>query len=267
MIRRETTRDDGTPTWVLISQIEHARVSGELTQDWGRAPATPLPFADVAVPTIFHHDDGWDVWEHEPAIDPSTGRPRDFTEMPNEDAHAIWRRSIDSVSPWGPLAQYMVAQHFMRLRRWGDETNESDVQAFLNEYDQRCARWLDEWKLQAPSIGASQTHARAAEQAVDFLQTFDALSLILCCTPRERPYPVQAPNGTRLTLRLQGEQVLVDPWPWLADRRVVRASGWRIPAEPLQSDDELRRRMRAAESVELNWRLVPQSGAASASVC
>ncbi len=34
MIRRDFTFDDGTAGWLLISQVEHARISGELTRAW-----------------------------------------------------------------------------------------------------------------------------------------------------------------------------------------------------------------------------------------
>jgi hypothetical protein len=38
MIRRNQTDDDGQAAWLLISQIEHARLSGEMAAAWGAAP-------------------------------------------------------------------------------------------------------------------------------------------------------------------------------------------------------------------------------------
>jgi len=53
MIRRNLTLVDGTPLWLLISQVEHARVSGELTEFWQQ------PFPSEVVDAITQHDDGW----------------------------------------------------------------------------------------------------------------------------------------------------------------------------------------------------------------
>lgn len=253
MIRRDATLDDGSPAWVLITQMEHARVAGALAESWGLAPFSPVHPRDVVLPTIYRHDDGWADWEHQPTIDPSTGRPRSFTEMPDDVAHEIWRRSIASVAGLGPLAQYMVAQHFMRLRRGGDETDEPDVVAFLAEFDDRCREWLAAWQAE----DAQQNTPAAAENAVDQLQTFDALSLALCCAECVGLKDVPTPLGQSLSLSAEGAETRVRPWAWIELAVSITARGCVIAAQPLSSDDELRERMDEAPIIELRWRLIP----------
>ena len=257
MIRRDITCEDGTPGWALITQLEHARISGELAEGWGRSPVAAFGWPDVILPTVYHHDDGWDAWEQRPSIDPGSGKPLAFTEMPNDVAHDIWRRSIERVAEFGPLAQYIVAEHFMRLRRSGDELNEENVRSFLKEYDARCADWLAQWQAEE-TTDQNRTKA-AAELAVDYLQTFDVLSLYLCCTPRETPYHVETPGGTKLTLHINAAEVTVTPWPWQAEELSLRASAKVLPAQPLGSDDELRSKLDDAETIEIAWKLTPMT--------
>jgi len=93
MIRR--TSDDA---WLLITQTEHARIAAELAAAWGNDRFPPLPLPEWLLPAIRHHDDGWTLWDSSPQIDPETGQPRDFTEMPMAESTAIWTRSIEICS-------------------------------------------------------------------------------------------------------------------------------------------------------------------------
>ncbi len=90
MIRRDDIPPDDPPRWLLISQIEHARVSAELARYWGRAPLKAVEPSEIVLPTILRHDDGWQAWESRPAVN-GDGAPTSFTEMPPGDGNEIWR--------------------------------------------------------------------------------------------------------------------------------------------------------------------------------
>ena len=254
MIRRDAKTDEGSPAWALISQVEHGRVAGELATDWGNVDVAPYPCAETIRPTVFHHDDGWKEWEQRPTIDPVSGKPLAFTEMPNDIAHDIWRQSIERVRQWGPLAQYMVAQHFMRLRLSGDETDEEGVQTFLSEYGESC----DHWRAEFLSAAALQANSDVPELAVDYLQSFDLFSLYLCCTPRPGPYELALPRLGKLAIEIGQQQVMVDPWPWTTSDKLIRATAALIPAEPLQSDEQLQECLNSRQ-IEMSWQLLPKS--------
>lgn len=254
MIRHDSTLNDGSPAWVLISQVDHAHLAGELAESWRDG----LPTIGVLLPTIFRHDDGWRTWERSPTIDPDDQRPRSFLEMPSTEAHEIWRASIDGVADLGPLAQYVVAEHFCRLRRAGEASHDAKVLAFLREYAEHCQRWLSRWQAEDPS----RNTLAVAERAVDWLQFFDQLSLWLCMAQRLQPHEFALPGGEKMTLTpkppaADWQRVCVEPWPWNAGERELRVGGRRIRQQPLTSDAELRQLLVSAEMVEFRWKMTP----------
>src|SRR5262245_14152569 len=80
MIRREVKLSGDTALWLLISQVDHARVSGELVRNWKEE------FSPEVVEAIAHHDDGWATWESVPKLNPAIGAPYSFLEMPVAEA-------------------------------------------------------------------------------------------------------------------------------------------------------------------------------------
>src|SRR5687768_8556541 len=107
MICRET--NDG---WLLISQVDHARLAGDLAAAWGNETVPGLPLAEWLVPAIRDHDEGWRNWEAAPTVT-DEGRPRPFTEMPAAEAAAIWDVSIEVCASGAPSS----AEALRRLRR------------------------------------------------------------------------------------------------------------------------------------------------------
>lgn len=254
MIRREQHNADGTTDWILLTQREHARVSGELAKHWGNEPFLPLRPADVVLPAIYRHDDGWRQWEAAPQVDPVSGKPRSFTEMPVDDAHQIWARSIDDVADLGPLAQFMIAEHFIFLRSHGDDAALPESQRFLDTYRRKCRTWLGQWQSANPALHTEEI----ARRAVEHLQLFDALSLWLCCAPRSQSWSILAPGGTELQLTPQSEhEVSLRPWPLTIPRLKIEAAGKRLAPGKFATDQQLHTALAVAAETVLSWHLVP----------
>ena len=178
--------------------------------------------------------------------------------MPSTEAHAIWRASIDGVADLGPLAQYVVAEHFCRLRRAGEASHDAKVIAFLDEYAEHCQRWLSQWQAEDPS----RNTPAVASLAVDWLQFFDLFSLWLCMAERREPHQLALPDGeNNLSFTPQshpsGQCITVETWPWEKGEREFHLGGQRIPQQTLISDTQLRALLAAAESVSLEWKLTP----------
>ena len=119
MIRREVSFADGVKHWLLISQVEHARLSGVLAEKclamFAGDGQTAARLQDELLAAITHHDDGWHEWEQVPRLDPQHGRPLSFLELSLDEALPIWDRSIIAASEIGQLAAWTVAGHFGAL--------------------------------------------------------------------------------------------------------------------------------------------------------
>src|SRR3954465_2719915 len=102
MIRRELKLSADSAIWLLIQQVEHARISGELVRNWRDE------FSADVVEAIAHHDDGWTSWENEPKFNPAVGAPYSFLEMAIAESLVIWDGSIAAARKFGPLAGYIV---------------------------------------------------------------------------------------------------------------------------------------------------------------
>jgi hypothetical protein len=182
MIRRDAQLADGSAAWVLISQIEHARISAQLaarcTGRFGKDQIADDIRREV-IAAIVHHDDGWAQWEQAPRIDPQ-GRPVSFMELETREALEIWNRSIDSASVHGPLAGWIVAGHFARLtRKYSDATRtEPRAVQWYDDVQTRRAAWLVAWQ----SVNPAERTTTVADDALQWLWTFDEVSLWFCTT-------------------------------------------------------------------------------------
>lgn len=169
MIRRDVELSEDERCWLLISQVEHARLSGLLARNLREI----LPHE--ACEAITHHDDGWTAWEAAPKINPHLGGPFSFYELPLEESLAIWDGSIDAARRLGPLAGFLVAGHFYNLLSQSEHGDEPAAIAWLAAKRKLRTAWLDEW-IRAGS-GHTLDQAKRAQQ---LLLTTDLLSLWLC---------------------------------------------------------------------------------------
>lgn len=170
MIRRELQLSESERLWLLVSQVDHARLSGAIARNLREQ----LPLE--VIEAITHHDDGWAEWEAAPGINSECGGPFSFLEMPLEEALPIWDRSIAAARRFGPLAGFIVAGHFYGLLSESDHAQEPAATAWLAAKRKVRTAWLDEW------IRADSQHSlEAAQHAQQQLAIADLFSLWLCC--------------------------------------------------------------------------------------
>lgn len=252
MIRREAGNDQ----WILISQVEHARLAGLLAGAWGReAFPSPERRAEM-VSAVEHHDDGWSDWEVTPKVDAETGRPLDFLETPLTDSLAIWRDSIEAAATKaGPLAGYMVSGHFsVLLRRGSERWKNHPVTAeladdFFRQQGERQTAWL----------AAAHVDRASAERAVAWLQLFDAISLWLCCAERRASESFDTPTERSVAFRpeqVDAYDLRVSPWPFEPPRLELSVVGRAVPAVRYANPSDLA--TAAATPITLRWVLSPE---------
>ena len=261
MIRRNIQFDDGTAAWLLISQVEHAGISGALTQAWHET------FSDEVVEAVTHHDDGWAAWEAAPQIDAKRGCPLSFLEMSIEDALRIWDGSIAAARRIGPLAAAIVAGHFIGLASGSDQASQPLAAQWLRGMANERAAWLAEWQRAAPSHTS-----QLAERGQQMLLTADLLSLWLGCDgPVSSVDAGEIPNAemkTR-TVAVLGKyrfathtkavgrdeiiwQGSLAPWPLRVDELNLAAPGIAVPVAKYRSWQDI---AAASWPIPLRWRL------------
>ena len=256
MIRRNTTGPGGQASWVLVSQVDHAQLSGQLAEAWEGLDLRDGSERDQLISAIYHHDDGWAEWEENQQIDARTGRPRQFTEMDLSDSLNIWTRSIEAAAAAGPLAGYAVAGHFIDLRRTSVARNDEDTPDALlarhwtADFEARQTEWLAAWQ----STGQDTDSYEVGQIAVATLRFFDVLSLWLCCAERTNPAEFCLPDNSQVTLTPKNaDRVTVSPWPFADDELDFSVPGRAVLARAYRDADDLANADGA--TVTVHWRL------------
>jgi hypothetical protein len=228
-------RPDGL---LLIRQTDHAALSGEFARHWGNDHFEPLRPRHSMLIAAEHHDDGWQSWDASPRVDPRTGRPYQFTDMPTGEHLAFYRQGIDSVLRRDPYAGLLVSMHLSGLyqRRFG--TDRASSSAAMHDRDDADLRQaLDQLSDQQREL-REQLKAVVEPHALQegplwanykLLQVFDRLSLYFCTAPpreaRIGPAPVNA-RGREVELvlhPLDGETVQIAPYPFDQSALAVEA--------------------------------------------
>jgi hypothetical protein len=255
VIRRDAYDDAGRSHWLLINQTEHARLAWQLADRWQFDVTLPSDVRAPLLAAILHHDDGWQDWDRHPGLD-GHGQPLNFTEMPTPISTDIWRRSVAAAMAIGPLATYAIAGHFrallLRFDSWrrGEEAGRRAAEDFIEFADTEMKTALERWC----SSGAGHA-AQWAETSLHMLQTFDALSLWLCCAARTAPERFTIPGGKNTTFSPRDvHSICVSPWPFASPDMPLEVQATMFPigrgaGQAFQSADCAAERLR--------WRLLP----------
>src|SRR4051812_8913976 len=109
MIRRE---DEGG--FLLITQHDHALISGELAEQFGNEYfARPAPLESV-LRGIRLHDGGWPLHDDQPTRN-SDGLPLDVFETPPEIALKVWTAGVERAAAEDKYAGLLVSVHVLNL--------------------------------------------------------------------------------------------------------------------------------------------------------
>jgi hypothetical protein len=250
MIVRKQANDE----LVLIGQTDHSRLAGQLAAHWGNAQfATPDPY-DSMVRAATFHDYGWLRYETNPLINPESGEPYSFLQVPLGSSQlASYQWSLDWMTSIDPYAGLIINMHRTGLwqRRYDTITHPTaytptEITAEVRELIDRNERW--------------QEQARAAwdPRQVDvnyrLMQVWDFLALYFCCDqPYEEyiePVPIgyEEKAGVRMMLKPAGEKkVAFDPYPFDMRPCTVQLVTRRLPRTSYENVTEFQRAYFSAE--------------------
>lgn len=175
---------------MLITQPEHARVSGRLAEAWGNERfVTPAP-REALICAAAHHDDGWYELDELPAYNDDAQRPASFVELPLERTVGQYSRGVESVYQRDPHAGVLVSMHLSGFytARWGiSGGGPVEHPLAVQVVAAQEARWMpalrEAWGYRGPrsEFDADNWHA------YEVLQALDVVSLALGLTDLSRP--------------------------------------------------------------------------------
>jgi hypothetical protein len=241
---------------LAIGQPAHAWVSGQLARAWGNGRFGAVEPREEVCLAAEQHDVGMTSWELAPTVNPQTGLPHSFLELPIASHLEMWRCGPRRLLPQSHYASLLVSMHGHRLYERRDLSRLSagdaaNVRAFLAEqvsYQQRLLRLLRADPVTAPVAGDALVRRNS-----ELVWTWDHMSLALCLDwppdTVEKVPTAHGPAELRMTPGEKQHDVIVDPWPFTdPDGVTVRCEGRRLQSgAPL--DD--------ARWETLQFRLVP----------
>ncbi len=259
MIRR-TEKD----AYWLISQHDHALLSGELAKHLGNAQfAKPDPYESTLL-AIAQHDCGWPLHDEHPTRS-AAKLPLDVFETPRQIAHPVWINSARKAAAMDPYAGLLVSLHVLALSAASVSTNQPsrfDIQQMrqqfdLNKIQHQAIELLENLRkklglhIDKPlRLGLAEGWTSEAEEKLKhnfrLLQAMDVMSLAICCTkPPEtmtgQVHPRPGLTGIKLQLhRPTTDQLLVKQWPFDVDQFEVSVPYRIVPQRTYASDEELR---------------------------
>jgi hypothetical protein len=245
-------RKDGDAI-IAIGQPAHAWISGQLARAWSPPPD---PREDVCL-AAEQHDIGMAASDSEPRVNPDTGLPTSFMEMPTEVHLDLWTRGPHLALAQSRYAALLVSLHGTLLYEHRDFARApEELRRRVEEYRNGQRAFQDGLiaSLRADPLYAPYVAAEALERNRRLVAAWDAISLMLCMG--RMPYAVERPERIELSaLDPEGLRARLDPWPFERDELVVRCEGRRLEGR-FQTDEELRSALAAAPWTTLQFELV-----------
>ena len=244
-------REDGAV--VAIGQPAHAWLSGQLARAWGNDRFGAVePFEEVCL-AAEQHDAGMARWDAAPTLNPDTGLPHSFVEMPVETHVELWSGAWELVLPQSRYAALLVSMHGTALYEMRDLAKLDERQAEL------VRAYLSGQREVQRRLRGSLPDPGAVDRNQRLIWTWDAFSLALCLdwAPHTLRRVPTAEGAVDVELAPAGARAArVEPWPFAADRVTVRTEG-RVLEGRFADEGELHAALRDARWVTLDFELVP----------
>jgi hypothetical protein len=259
-------RKEPSGALTLIGQTDHSRLVGQLAAHWGnRDVESPTPY-DAVVRAATFHDYGWLRYETSPLIDPASGEPYPFLQVPMTPQQlGSYQWSLDWMADIDPYSGLIVSMHRTGLwqGRYGTITypagryNLTKLSPEVRALIARNEAWQARQRATLDAKGVWTNYR--------LMQVWDLLGLYFCCQePCDdyiEPVPVSYAGGdgegVRLTMKPVGpRRVAFDPYPF--DVRPCRAQlAFRtVPRATFEDLESFRRAWFQADVGLLNFELV-----------
>lgn len=179
----------------LVTQPDHAVFAAELLSLFRLPELLDHPRRNDLLRAIRLHDNGWRELDAAPRVNPSSGLPYSFLDLPDHLRLEIWERGTARYAERDPYAALLITEHALSLYRAnGGQSGWRELLARLTE---RRDELLGRCGLTAPGLAAGYR----------FVELADCLSLAVCAG-WSQPFEAQG-----LTGELRGGALALSPFP------------------------------------------------------
>lgn len=246
-------RSDGSHL-LLITQPDHAALAGRLMEAWQADDLPVRPTRAVALYATTHHDTGWLEEDAAPRVDPATGWPYDFINMPVLQRQAVWTRGVSRLATTSTYVAALVAQHALTIyRRYRLDPAWT---GFMGCMERERDHWFMTTRRPDGSSGGALDPPIAGR--LGFLQDYtvvrmgDLLSLVFC----NRWTAPEELEGYRIWM--DGGDLRIAPDPLRGQTVAFEIRARSILARRYESDADLHEALSVASEHALTGRLVGQ---------
>jgi hypothetical protein len=242
----------GGELW-LFEQLNHSRICGDMATAWGAEPFVEVPPEVRRAAEI--HDSGWPEWDQRPRLNPGTGYPHPYSDMPDNDYLAIWERGLARGWEEGELVGLLVSLHGMRF--FGHKQRPADRTLLRRQ------RALQRNAVRTLSGGVPDADRLPEPYATWHAWMFfwDGLSLFLCegwDSPWSTKIPV-AGGGGPVEMRVEraaqaqtGGTFILEPFPFRGEL-ALQVPARVIPARKYAAQAQLDAAIETADQRFTHW--------------
>ena len=241
---------------IAIGQPAHAWVAGQMARNW-RLDDFVAVREEVCL-AAEQHDLGFLAWEQAPTLNPNTGLPYTFLEMPRAMHLAIWTSGIQSMLQFGRYPAVLVSRHFVGLAQHAGRAGRQQEERLLIEF-------LDRQEAFQTSLSTSlMNDFYYSEFSVEkilrhhqrLVSLWDWISLLLCQgldKPQKvvwNPWNAHCAELNFHPVHNEDLKVMVRPWPFAVPALKLICEGRRLLGT-YSEEDAMRESLRAAAPVVL----------------
>lgn len=107
-------------SFIMITQHDHAKISGEIAQNWKDDYFFGLDRKDEVVLGIYEHDRGWIEPDAAPLWNRNQQKPYSFMNFPLDLKVAYYKKGIDEVENMSRYASLLCSHHYVSFLRYED---------------------------------------------------------------------------------------------------------------------------------------------------
>lgn len=210
--------------YIAISQPSHAWLAGQIARAWGNSEFGSFePWEEVCLGAEVH-DIGWLPWEASPTLNPQTGRPHNFTEVPVKAHTALWSAGVQMALALGHYPALLVSLHGVGIyQQFNNEQASAEAAQTVDRFiAQQQALQSELLKtLRQDARYAAFCQPKIVERNRQIVRVADRLSLAICMEVKAAFTLENVPTANGKTvLKLEPmdntSRLVVSPWPFKA---------------------------------------------------